>query len=167
MARIDCPFESEVLELSVAGLWPARASESIRTHVESCAVCRDLALVSVAIADAHSDTHAVPALPSAGTVWWRAQIRARQDAVREVARPITIAQAIGFAACIGFVVAVFGATTGWFRSLLSRVGTFIAERVLAFDLPNLSLQSTTLLVVAAIGIVVTSGILFWAFREDS
>lgn len=167
MARVNCPFETEVLELSVAGLWPSRASESLRTHAASCSVCRDLALVSVAIAEAAAETHAAPSLPGAGTVWWRAQIRARQDAVRQVARPITIAQAIVFAGCVGLVGAVFGATTGWFQGMLSRAGTFIAERVVGWDLPSLTAQSTTLIVVVALGLVISSGILFWAFREDS
>jgi hypothetical protein len=167
MARMDCPFESEVLELATSGAWPARASESLRAHAETCGVCRDLALVSVAIADAHSDTHARPALPSAGTVWFRAQIRARQDAVKEVARPITIAQAIGFAACVGVVGAVFGATTGWFQRMLTRAGAYAAERVTGWNLPELTTQTTTLLIVVGIGLVLTTAIVVWAFREDS
>ena len=168
MARIDCPFDGDVLELSVAGTWPARASQELRAHVGTCAICSDLAVVSSTIAEAQADAHiAPPALPSAGTVWWRAQIRARQDAVREVARPITIAQAITFAACVGIAGAVFGATTSWFQSVLARFGAYLAERVTAWDLPALTQQSTTLLIVAGIALAVTTVVMMWAFREDT
>ena len=65
---------------------------------------------------------AVPALPESGLVWWRAQLRARQDAARVAVRPITVAQAVAFAAAVGVLGALFGATASWFQRGLQWLG---------------------------------------------
>ena len=57
-------------------------------------------------------------MPDAAVVWWRAQLRARLAAEREAVRPITVAQAIGLAACVGVIGAIFGATATWFQQTL-------------------------------------------------
>lgn len=42
-------------------------------------------------------------LPAAGTVWWRATIRARADAARTAERPITAWQGVAAAAVLGVI----------------------------------------------------------------
>jgi hypothetical protein len=44
-------------------------------------------------------------------VWWRAQMRARQEAARKAARPILLTQALAVAASIGLLVALAGRVT--------------------------------------------------------
>ena len=41
------------------------------------------------------ETLADTRLPSAGQVWWRAQVRARHEAAAVAARPVMVAQALG------------------------------------------------------------------------
>ena len=53
-------------------------------------------------------------VPDAASVWWRAQLRAREDAAR-VAGRITMAQVVAIAATFAAVGAIFGATSGWFQ----------------------------------------------------
>jgi hypothetical protein len=120
MAQMGCPHEDDVLHLVTTGQWPDRAAAELRTHVATCRVCADLALIAQVIDDERARPVDV-ALPSAGTVWWRAQLRARQDAVRESGRPITIAHGMALAAAGGFAGAIFGATTDWFQRGL-RIG---------------------------------------------
>ena len=48
-------------------------------------------------------------LPAAGTVWWRATIRARADAARTAERPITAWQGVAAAAVLGVVAGLGGA----------------------------------------------------------
>src|SRR5262249_60522240 len=47
-------------------------------------------------------------LAPAGTVWWRATIRARAEAARGVAQPITLAQGIATACAIGLAFGLAG-----------------------------------------------------------
>jgi hypothetical protein len=51
-----------------------------------------------------SDAH----LPAAGTVWWRATIRARAEAARAVSQPITLAQGIAAACAVGLAFGLAG-----------------------------------------------------------
>ena len=45
-------------------------------------------------------------VPSAGQVWWRAQMRARAEAAEAAARPLFVAQAVACAAVVGVLVAL-------------------------------------------------------------
>jgi hypothetical protein len=50
-------------------------------------------------------------VPTPEIVWWRAQMRARQEAARRAARPILLTQALAVAASIGLLVALAGRVT--------------------------------------------------------
>jgi hypothetical protein len=69
----------------------------------------------VALADqirrefAHTQQHAH--VPTPEIVWWRAQMRAREEAARMAARPIVFTQALAVAALIGLLVSVVGRIT--------------------------------------------------------
>jgi hypothetical protein len=69
----------------------------------------------VALADqirrefAHTQQHA--RVPTPEIVWWRAQMRAREEAARTAARPIFFTQALAVAALIGLLVSVVGRFT--------------------------------------------------------
>jgi hypothetical protein len=66
------------------------------------------AIVADAIAAeaAHASAEAQP--PSSAIVWWRAQMRARQEAARLAEKPITIVHALSIAAGIGLMLSVVG-----------------------------------------------------------
>ena len=57
----------------------------------------------------HTQQHAH--VPTPEIVWWRAQMRARQEAARNAARPIVFTQALAIAALIGLLVALAGRLT--------------------------------------------------------
>jgi hypothetical protein len=50
-------------------------------------------------------------VPTPEIIWWRAQMRARQEAARKAARPIVFTQALAIAALIGLLVSVAGRLT--------------------------------------------------------
>ena len=121
MRRFECEHESDVLSAVYTNRWPAQVSESLREHVVECGVCADVLAVASAF--------------EASIVWWRAQLRARQAATREVVRPITIAQAIGFAAAVGVLGAIFGATATWFQETLRWMGGAVRSSISMPALP--------------------------------
>lgn len=97
-----CLHEREVLDLVAVGQWPARAEASLLAHVEGCGVCAEVASVAVLLREV-ADAGPVPRLPDASVVWYRAQVRAREDAVRRATRPMN---AVALAAAALVVIGV-------------------------------------------------------------
>jgi hypothetical protein len=172
MPQMACQHEDDVLLLVTTGQWPERADKEMRAHVATCPVCADLALIAQVIEDERAKPDVV--LPGAGTVWWRAQLRARQDAVRESGRPITIAHGVLLAVAGGLAGAIFGATTDWFQRGLrigrEAIGSALSNIQLAAPASGdssswLSLYGTTVAVVGVI-VVAATAIMIWALREE-
>lgn len=96
MSAIDCGREQELLDALSSSRWPTRCDPELRAHVEACAVCADTLAVALLLLTEGHVAYASARVPSSGTVWWRAQMRARQEAARAASRPITIVQTIAF-----------------------------------------------------------------------
>ena len=103
----SCPRETEVLDLVWTNQWPARAERSLVDHVAACEVCRDLATVAAAVGDLNDATVAELKVPDASVVWYRAQVRARQELTRRATRPVAAVQVAAA------VVGVGGLFTVW------------------------------------------------------
>jgi hypothetical protein len=97
MTPTECLREADVLDEIGAGRWPERAPAALREHVSACPVCADLALVASGLHAegdaARADIASIP-LPSAGQVWWRAELRARQEKAQLAQRPIAAVQIV-------------------------------------------------------------------------
>jgi hypothetical protein len=116
---ITCPHESELWEAVAAGRWPETASMDLRVHVASCAVCWDFAEVAMAVQADAADSRLAAAPPSSAIVWWRAQMRARQEAARAADRPITIVQALAISAGVGITLALLSLVVPWLRPFIA------------------------------------------------
>jgi len=88
MSPFGCAREREVAELVESGQWPLAAAKDVRDHVAGCRLCGDLVLVKQALGRARAETMAQPVLPSASALWWRAQLRKRNEALDKIGRPI-------------------------------------------------------------------------------
>jgi len=106
---IECPREADVLDALASARWPDRVDAALSEHVSSCGICRDVIAVASAIREDHDAAWREARVPSSGQMWWRAEMRARQDAVREASRPVAVAQ--GVAVVLALAVAV---AAGWF-----------------------------------------------------
>lgn len=120
MTRVDCPREHEVFEaLAIDGSLAGRTD--LQEHVNDCDICRDIVTVAlplmkekhVALERAHP--------PTSGVVWFRAQLRARQEAARAATRPITVVQGIALASFVAVFASVMGVLSprllAWFQGL--------------------------------------------------
>ena len=65
-------------------------------------------IVREAMAAEASAAHREAAPPSSAIVWWRAQMRARQEAAKAVERPLTIVHALAIACGFGLLVSAVG-----------------------------------------------------------
>jgi len=79
-----------------------RRHEPEPTDAEIEAIVADAIVAEAARAQAE----ATP--PSSAVVWWRAQMRARQEAARAADRPITIVHALAIACGVGLAVSLMG-----------------------------------------------------------
>jgi hypothetical protein len=98
-------------------------------------------------------------VPTPEIVWWRTQMRAREEAARRAARPILLSQALALAALIGLLVSVVGRLTLPAFALL-RFG----EAGSAFTIPWTTL--TPIAIAAACWIVLAPLALYLAFSRD-
>ena len=177
MNTIECPRESDVLTMVVTGQWPARVPDELRAHVASCETCAELAVAAQAIDTEAEMTRPLSRdLPGAGTVWWRAQIRARQEAVRDAVRPMTAVHTLGLAAIFAVAGAIFGASAQWFQSGLRSLAATVRGVAASVELPSIPLPTDTgalwtssgvMLLIVAVGIVAAAAIVGWAMKEDN
>jgi hypothetical protein len=107
MTFVSCPCEKEIRELVESGQWPLASPPELRDHAAACRTCADLVLVASAFQRARSTTLAAAKPVSAGAIWWRAQLRSRQQAFERIQRPLIGAQVFALVALlvpiIGFV----------------------------------------------------------------
>jgi hypothetical protein len=108
MTPFTCAREKEVAVLLHRGHWPQASAPELWDHVAACHICADLVVVTQTFQGAKASA-AAPHLPSAGALWWRAQLRRRNTAIERINRPILGAQIFAFA--ITLVVA--GALLAW------------------------------------------------------
>ena len=60
---------------------------TLREHVAGCGLCSDVAEIAGAFFEDRDCARAEAVVPSASAVWWRAQIRAREEAARLAVAP--------------------------------------------------------------------------------
>ena len=106
---IECPRESDVLDALASARWPDRVDAELSQHVASCAICQDVLAVASAMQEDHEAAWRDANVPSSGQMWWRAEMRARQDAIRDASRPVTVAQAVA----VGLALSLAG-VAGWY-----------------------------------------------------
>jgi len=123
MKAPQCEKEPAVTELLQSGRWPEACDAALRSHVESCAVCSEVALVAGLLREENAALLADVKLPDAGLVWWKAQLRARREAAEFAARPIALAErfalACGLAVLLAFMVWKRGDLHTWLGRLAS------------------------------------------------
>ena len=99
-----CPRESEVLEALRSGAWPAGCDEELRTHPADCPSCRDLVEVTTALfEDRDLSIHDAP-IPGSGLVWWKMQMRHRQEAMGSARRTLLLVQATALSVAGGLAL---------------------------------------------------------------
>jgi hypothetical protein len=124
-----------------------------RCDKPECPACGALVALAEQIRREFGHTQSQARLPTPEIVWWRAQMRVREEAARTAARPIVFTQAVAVAALIGLLVSVVGRLT-----------------LPAMTWSDLSLETSLPLVPIAIAavcwLVVAPAALYFAFSRD-
>jgi len=150
MSRMECLREQEVLDAVRCG----RCSDELKTHASECAVCSDVVEIATLFREDLEGGLAHARVPSAGLVWWRAEIRSRQEALRTVSRPITWVQAFGGACTAGVGIALLGRAWPWLKHALTQI-----------DVSTLSLSQWSLL-LSALALLIIAPLAMYLVLSD-
>jgi len=110
-----CSCEPEIAQAIRDGRWPDACAKELRDHVERCANCSDLVLVTLTFQRARHDLPFDGVPGSANLLWWRAQLRRRNAAAERISKPVTIAQI--FAWLVIVVLGMFFAASQYHEGL--------------------------------------------------
>jgi hypothetical protein len=158
----ECPREQDVVDAITTEQWPDRCGQDLPDHVRACAGCRNLVAILAPLSESFGDARTEAQLPASGTVWWRAQMRARQEAVRAAERPMTIVHAAAgvAAAAIVLLVAVFGSP--WLSSSFSASREF-----LTVDVASIAALAGRWLIGAAVTLLAIASLaVYLTFAQD-
>ncbi len=97
-----CSHEKEVGALLRGGQWPAGCGAELRAHVAGCGRCSEFVAVRTAMQGLRTGDMAAARLEAPGAIWWRAQLRRRNAALEQVARPLKAAQLFAMAVVVSF-----------------------------------------------------------------
>ncbi len=165
----SCSYEKEVVQALKDGHWPEGCAAELRNHVETCASCGDLVLVTQSFQSAKSQSVLEAPAGSPGLLWWRAQLRRRNAVTERVSRPITIAGT--FAWIVVLLVAVMFAASQYNHGL--HWAAWWAELEPARFIPFLSgdparQDTNLLLIIPGLGVLaLLSGIVVYLASEKS
>jgi hypothetical protein len=171
----ECSREQELLDALASDATQQDWSDDLRAHAAACAICRDIVAVALPLLEDRQAAVEGAQPPSSGVVWWRAQMRARQEAARAATRPITLFQGLGAAAGIALVVVLLNVAApmiaGWFGGLSLFSGF---SNPLTFTLPEIDLASLrpsttagTLLAGASVACLLLGPLaVYFALSED-
>jgi len=162
-----CHREQEVLDAVRSGRWSGAWGEEIRTHAAACPVCSEVALVAEAMIQEHHLEEADVRLPSAGLVWWKAQLAARRSAEARATQPIALAerfaQGAALLTALGLAFWQWPRISGWLGGVTKLAGGHNASsavsgdwtdrigRVLQTVAQGLGGQSSGYLMIASVG----------------
>jgi len=155
MKTAECLREHEVMEIVSCGRWPEQCPDELREHITTCNICKDVLEVAVAF---HTDTGSLGAnvqIPSAGLVWWRAELRSRQEAMRTVSRPMTLVQAFGAAAGLGVAIAVLTLGWSWLKAVLPLP-----------DFSTFPISQAGIFIVAAVAVIVIAPLAYFVLSDE-
>jgi hypothetical protein len=91
----QCDREQQVLDALQCGRWTGPWGDEIRRHAAACAECSEVVLVAQALRHEDELARTEMRVPSAGLVWWKAQLAARRAAEERAAQPIAWAERMG------------------------------------------------------------------------
>ena len=128
MSRIECNREQDILDAVASGRWPERADAELMAHAKSCRICTEVALVSMLYHEDYSAALDEARVPSSGLVWWKSELRARQEAVRAASRPIEMVQGVSVACVVGVLLVALALLLSQFD--LGAISTFIHQQPL-------------------------------------
>lgn len=80
---MECSYENQILDAARTGKW----TPELRQHWSDCPSCSEAVLVAEFL-----NAQAEPEVPAAGLVWFKSELRRRQDAMDRAMQPLRWAE---------------------------------------------------------------------------
>ncbi len=113
-----CALEETVLAATRAMSHDA-LPDSVLEHLAECDGCREIHVLASSLQEERAEVLRQARVPSAGQVWWRAELRARHEAATVAARPITVVSGLAAACVVGVLASLTGVLAWWLRDVLA------------------------------------------------
>jgi hypothetical protein len=119
MKLYGCSREAELTATLRRGAWPAAAEPDLRSHVELCRHCQETVLVTQALQASRRQAMETVPLQAPGLLWWRAQLRRRNQTMERATRPVALVELVSvfvtLAAAAGLAVWRWRDVGDWLR----------------------------------------------------
>jgi hypothetical protein len=165
----ECVRAAEVMAAMTAGPEQRLANEDLQRHADACESCREMVTVVSALRGERDRLRRSAAVPSAGLVWWRAQLRQRQHAALKATAPVTAVHAAAIVAAVVLAVVLASSVapfvgmpslSGWVPQMPSWSE---ASHTLTTDFP---LLGYSLMLGATAWLILGPVALYFALRKD-
>lgn len=115
----NCLFENDLENILRSGAGLTAAPAELQAHVASCPACSERLRLAEGFRALRRETMASAPAFSPGLLWWRAQLRRRNEALARMERPLLAAQILSLAALLAACCGAF--SLGWLslRGMLS------------------------------------------------
>jgi hypothetical protein len=127
------------------------------------------AIVADAIAAEASAARREAAPPSSAIVWWRAQMRARQEAAKAVERPLTIVHTVAIACGAGLLLSAAGTGIAGVKGSIAWIAGIYASAASPGTLGSIDLTSRWIALPAsamAVSVIVASIAAYVIFADE-
>lgn len=158
MHKPDCDREIETFDAISSGAWPDACDDSLGAHVDTCAICSDVVEVATALIDDRDAAMRHAPVPPSGVVWWRMQVRARNEAAQSARRTVIAVQAAVFVVVLGIALAILGGA--WWTKLPH------LDEIAASGLPVVAQWGVPLLLAIAIWLTLAPVAVWLAVAKD-
>lgn len=101
-----CSWQNEVAQTVREGRWPSGCTDDLRNHVSACTGCTEEVRVLSTFATARAATMRMATPHGAELLWWKAQLRKRNQAMERMQRPGLAISTATVAASIVVLIAV-------------------------------------------------------------
>jgi hypothetical protein len=159
----SCKRSEDVASMVRMGYWPNGCDEELREHIADCGRCREWILLTQSFQQARVESCEETPLRSSFLLWWKAELRRRDAALKQVSQPMLLAHrfalVVGLVAAAVFLVLARASLPDWisldglqgfWTSLHADLSSFLA----VFGWGNVMLLVSGLAAVALLGGVV-------------
>jgi hypothetical protein len=155
---MGCARTAEVQDLLRMGHWPQAAGVELRAHVRGCRKCGEMVLVTQAFGAAKVSSMNEARVEPPALVWWRAQLRRRNETMQRVERPMRAQMLVVLAAvCVGLGLAfqLSGGTAAWRSSLSASAEAVVRSGVGSLGMGLAIASAVALAMMAAVAVYLT------------
>jgi len=92
MKPVPCVHEDDIARAARTGEW----TKALRAHAAQCAVCSEVALLAGWFAAETQAASREAVLPGSSHIWWKAELRARQEMAERALRPIAVLEKVAY-----------------------------------------------------------------------